>query len=239
VSAELNDLIAGYERFLKLHRAGKQYVYSNLALGQKPKALVIACSDSRVDPGLFLETNPGDLFVVRNVANLVPLFESNRSFHGTSAALEFGICSLGIRHIIVLGHTLCGGITSLFEPPTNAESSFIKKWMELADHAYIHTCQKHKNETKAEQIDLCARYSLINSVRNLCTFPWIAERLKNQRLFLHAWYFNLASGTIFSFEEQSHSFKKLKAPIKALSYELASKEQLNDVVPNLGKERSI
>src|SRR5215510_6877709 len=134
----IEDLIKGYLKFRNDYYLQSNPLFEQLvSQGQQPKILVVACSDSRVDPALILNTRPGDLFVVRNVANLIPRYEADDHFHGTSAALEFGVCGLKIKHIIVLGHTLCGGIESLVIHSKAIESKqFITKWMKLAEPAY-------------------------------------------------------------------------------------------------------
>jgi carbonic anhydrase len=209
-------LIAGYQKFYEQYYQQKNNLFDTLTrYGQKPEVLIIACSDSRVDPAIVTNAQPGDLFVVRNVANLVPLFEKNmyneedtNSYHGISAALEFGICMLDVKHIIVFGHSQCGGISSLFQK-TEAQKSnknFIGKWMELAQGAHDHTIKHHANTSLEEQITWCSHYSLINSLENLKSFPWINEKIKSNSLSLHAWYFDLINGRIDSFDQQKKSF---------------------------------
>jgi len=212
--SEIDYLINGHNKFWQRYYAQDQSLYAELAKqGQKPKYLVIACSDSRVDPAIIMDCKPGDLFVVRNVANLVPPCEFDMHYHGTSAALEFGICDLGIKHVIILGHSQCGGITalldhynkdSLLRSPTE---SFIAKWMGLA----ATTCQtsliEHANVSLAEQVDICAKNSILSSLKNLNTFPWIKEKVNEKSLFLHAWYFDLITGKISSFDHKHEKFE--------------------------------
>jgi carbonic anhydrase len=210
---DIENLIQGYRQFRNHYFSEKNSTFEDLVrLGQRPKILIIACSDSRVDPALVMNCQPGDLFVIRNVANLVPPFEDDQSYHGTSAALQFGICGLGIRHIILFGHTQCGGIQALLEqaPETCEQKGFISKWMELAKPAHEAVLQYHKDTTLDEKNTLCGQYSLINSLRNLQTFPWIAERVTGGNLFLHAWNFDLVQGVIEIFDEKENCFKKLK-----------------------------
>ena len=113
----LQKILRGYSQFRKKYATGDQSIMQYLAThGQKPETMVIACCDSRVDPSLILQCDPGDLFVVRNVANIVPPYECDEKHHGTSAALEFGVCYLQVKHIIILGHSQCGGIDALIHP---------------------------------------------------------------------------------------------------------------------------
>ena len=177
---EIEQLIDGYHTFRQTYIANEKSGYDDLVRnGQRPKILMVACSDSRVDPALVMNCAPGDLFVIRNVANLVPPYEDDKSYHGTSAALEFGVCGLGIHHIILFGHTQCGGIQALLEHPLKKgeKPSFISKWMDLAQPAQEAVLKFHADASLEEKVTHCGHYSLINSLNNLRTFPWIQERL--------------------------------------------------------------
>jgi len=199
----IQPLIDGYQQF-KNKYFEKNNVYKNLVQnGQKPKALVIACCDSRVDPAIITNCNPGDLFVVRNIANLVPPFSDNNTHQSTRAALKFGILSLNIKNIIVLGHSHCGGINSLMD---NCHDT----WMEIAIPAKQEVLTKHANQSPEEQKRLCEQTSLIMSLNNLRTFPWIKERVLTNELFLHAWYFDLATGAMKTYNPSCNKFTELK-----------------------------
>lgn len=211
---EIIALIEGYKKFRAHYFGSENETFLELVRqGQKPKALMIACSDSRVDPALLLNSAPGDLFVVRNVANLVPPDESDQqSYHGTSAALEFGVAVLEIPHVILLGHTRCGGIQSLLERSHEKKcgsKSFIAKWMELAQPAYEATINYHAESSMDEKVTLCGQYSLIHSLENLRTFPWVAERVKQGTLQLHAWNFDIARGILEIYDEKENHFKEI------------------------------
>ncbi|MBS0272365.1 MAG: carbonic anhydrase [Proteobacteria bacterium] len=210
---DIENLILGYQQFRKRYFSHPNSDFEELVLwGQNPKVLMIACSDSRVDPAIVMNCRPGDLFVIRNVANLIPPYEDDQSYHGTSAALQFGVCNLDIRHIILFGHTQCGGIQALLRRSPNVcqEKSFIAKWMELAKPAYEAVIEHHFDQSFAEQTTLCGHYSLVNSLRNLETFPWIAERVKKNSLFLHAWNFDLERGILEAYDSEERCFKELK-----------------------------
>lgn len=211
---EIKKLIDGNKEFRKRFFSSDNTLFNELvSRGQQPKTMVIACSDSRVDPAMMFDCQPGDLFVVRNVANLIPPCENNDTYHGTSAALEFGTRFLKVEHIIILGHTQCGGIQALLESTSSVldkkEHNFIAKWMELARPAYDRIMAEHNNAPREEQITLCEQYSLINSFNNLHSFPWIQQRVQNKQLSLHAWYFDLASGHIHAYDQQLQSWTVL------------------------------
>src|SRR3990167_3419835 len=126
----LNKIIQGYQQFRKEYATGNQSVMRQLAMhGQKPQVMVIACCDSRVGPALILQCDPGDLFVARNVANIVPPYEKDAGHHGTSAALEFGVCFLKVSHLILLGHSQCGGIQALVNRESVRQDDFITNWV--------------------------------------------------------------------------------------------------------------
>ena len=140
MSKEIKQLIEGNKEFRKKYFGADSTLFKELVVqGQRPKIMIIACCDSRVDPSTIFSCQPGQLFVARNVANLIPPCEQNKGYHGVSAALEFGVCSLQVAHVIVLGHTQCGGIKALLEYDAwlhKKEHSFIAKWMEIAKPAY-------------------------------------------------------------------------------------------------------
>jgi carbonic anhydrase len=212
MAKEINYLIDGYKQFHQKYFDGSNTLYKNLGKhGQKPRFLVIACSDSRVDPAIILQSQPGDLFVVRNVANLVPPYEKDMGYHGTSAALEFAILGLNIKHIIVLGHSQCGGIRALLE---NAKAfstqDFVSKWMELAQPACEHTLTQHPNLPLEQQAEICGKYALINSLEKLKSFPWIQERVLAEKLYLHGWYFDIGEGLIYTLDQKQKKFQQLK-----------------------------
>ena len=209
---DINNLIQGYHKFRKNYFNDSNSSFEDLVRwGQRPKVLMIACSDSRVDPAVIMNCQPGDLFVIRNVANLVPPYEDDQAYHGTSAALEFGVCSLGIRHVILFGHTQCGGIQNLLEHSASeyTQKTFISKWMELAKPAHEAILKFHDEKSLEEKTTLCGQYSLINSLKNLETFPWIAEKVKNGTLFLHAWNFDLSKGILEVFDPELNGFRDL------------------------------
>ncbi len=205
MSENIHKLLEGSKQFQEAYFGTDRALFDTLvAQGQQPKTMIVACSDSRVDPAVIFNCQPGQLFVVRNIANLVPPCETNDSHHGTSAALEFGVRFLGVEHIIVFGHTQCGGISALLEHGYNSDThgkSFIMRWMDLAREAYEHVMQEHAKESFDKKIAICTQHALKNSLKNLKTFPWIDERLKDGSLELHAWYFDLETGTIHRYNE--------------------------------------
>lgn len=208
---EIEKLINGYKRFHDNYFVrNEEQLFSELALGQKPNTLVIACSDSRVDPAIVMDSKPGDLFVVRNVANLVPPYEVGGGYHGVSAALEFGVRALEVQHIIVLGHRQCGGIKALFEGvPDALGGEFIKPWMNMARRASERVRAEHPHARDEEKLCECEMAGIVVSLENLVTFPWIQSRVDEGKLKLHGWYFDIVSGEMKAYDAKTLKFASL------------------------------
>src|SRR3989338_1500492 len=148
MKSSLGKILSGYSDFRKQYAVGDQSIMRHLSVsGQKPEIMVIACCDSRVDPSLILQCDPGDLFVVRNVANIVPPYEHDDKHHGTSAALEFGVCYLQVKHLIILGHSQCGGIDALVNETRLKQNDFITRWVSLVHQSH----PSHDRDTFAKK----------------------------------------------------------------------------------------
>lgn len=185
-------ILLGYQIFRKKYAMGDKSVMQYLShYGQQPEIMVVACCDSRVDPALILQCDPGDLFVVRNVANIIPPYEKDEAHHGTSAALEFGISFLKVKHLILLGHSQCGGIQALLQNHSSP-NDFITNWVSLIK---IPGSRPHDAEDYAKR-------ALNQSHQNCLTFPWINERVMQKKLFIHLWFFDIKTGQIFYSNEQ-------------------------------------
>lgn len=209
IAPEIEKLFDGMKKFHEKYfspSSPHRTLYNELVVeGQSPKIILISCADSRVDPSMIFNCRPGDLFVVRNVANLIPPYQADRSYHGTSAALEFAVNVLEVKHIIILGHSQCGGIKSLFTTPKILEKkthSFITSWMKLARPAYQKVIEKYHAEPLETQTTACEQYSLIHSLNNLKTFPWIHKKIINKKVQIHGWYFDLATGDTHIYDQQ-------------------------------------
>ncbi len=195
------DILNGYHTFREKYVHDDASILQQLAdHGQKPEVMVVSCCDSRVDPALILQCDPGDLFVVRNVANIVPPFEGDHGHHGTSAALEFGINFLQVEHLILLGHSQCGGIQALLSDAEVFKSDFIGSWVELIRSESDLGCS----------CDDYAKIALQKSYQNTQTFPWILEKIKKGKLKVHLWFFDIKQGEILNFNFQQNQFIPLK-----------------------------
>ena len=192
-SLEMDRLIEGYRRFRATQWPERRASFEALAQqGQSPRAMVIACSDSRVDPAMIFAAGPGELFVIRNVANLVPPYGPDAEPHATSAALEFAIRVLQVSDVIVMGHAMCGGISALLQGSPHPVGDFLGPWMRIAEPAK----RKALAYNEADRQSACEHEAVKVSLQNLLTFPWIAERVNNAGLRLHGAMFDIRSGVL-------------------------------------------
>ncbi|MEI6897247.1 MAG: carbonic anhydrase [Psychromonas sp.] len=207
----IDKLIAGYQRFrIGYYQANREQLLKLAKEGQFPKIALISCSDSRVDPSVILDCEPGDLFVIRNVANLVPPCEDQDSLHGTSAALEFAVTDLEVESIIVLGHTQCGGIQALMDTPvSHSSATFIGKWMQQLAEVREEILNDKNIHSKEDRYNCCERKGVQHSLQNLMTFPWIKERVENGSLKLHGWRYDLSSSELCALDNRSGHFIKI------------------------------
>jgi carbonic anhydrase len=207
--SQLSKLIDGYFRFRETTWSRERERWSELAEGQSPKVMVIACSDSRVEPDQIFDVKLGEIFVVRNVANLSPPFETTPGHHGVSAALEFAVTQLEVEDVVVLGHGSCGGcaaaLTGKFDDAEHGEGHFIAEWVELLREARDAVRQRHSALT--EQAFLEMEWEAVKvCLANLRTFPWIAERERDGRLALHGAHFSIAEGRLYMFDGAEVAF---------------------------------
>ncbi len=207
-------LMAGFRRFHEKYFEDnlENSVYRRLASsGQTPKTLLIGCSDSRVDPAILTDASPGELFVVRNVANLVPPCEPSAvGFHGTSSAIEFAVVGLKVENIIVLGHRQCGGIRALMRTHTDHSHSFIGQWMSIAEKARIHVLANHPSSDEDTQLRLAEMESLKISLKNLHTFPFVREAILTRQMSVIGVYFDLEQGQLWEFDDSLQGFRQLE-----------------------------
>lgn len=206
---DFTGLIEGYRRFKSHGWQEQRQRWSELAEAQNPKLMVIACSDSRVDPSTIFDTSPGEVFVVRNVANMVPPFETTPGLHGVSAALEFAVTQLEIPEIVVLGHQSCGGcaaaLTRRFEDARPGEGGFIANWMSLLDDARVRVIAEHgEGEAAVRALEWEA---VKVSIANLRTFPCIPIRENAGKLRIHGAYFAVDDGILHILNEESGTFE--------------------------------
>src|SRR5262245_46744190 len=188
-----------FRRFKHRHFVPNADQYEELATyGQDPEVMVISCCDSRVDPETIFTARPGEMFVVRNVANLVPPYETGGKYHGVSTAIEFAVMNLRVKHLIIMGHSGCGGIKAALDQSAaiQTEAMFISRWMSMLDEARLHVLASHQMAPAAEKLKLLELEGIKNSIRNLRTFPFVKKEEDKGRLSLHGAYFEIATGTL-------------------------------------------
>jgi carbonic anhydrase len=217
--ADIATFVAGFERFQEKYFAGDASLFARLRQGQNPRALVISCCDSRADPGMLMGAGPGDIFVVRNVANLVPPYRNGAEMPGIRADIEFAVKSLNVEYIIILGHSGCGGIRALMdgEGITASNFEFIGAWVTIARSAREQVLREHAGEPDAVQTRACEHGAIALSLENLMTFPWIRERVEAGKLELHGWYFDIDAGQLLAYSAETGKFAPLVAKAAAVA----------------------
>ena len=208
--AQLEEMIEGYRRFREIGWKRERERWSELAEGQSPKVMVLACSDSRVDPTQIFDARPGQMFVVRNVANLAPPFETSHGYHGVSAALEFAVTQLEVEEVLVLGHGSCGGcaaaLTGQFDDADHGEGHFIAAWVDMLREAREKVRASHAAFDDAAFLAM-EREAVKVSLANLRTFPWVIEREAAGRLTLHGGHFSISEGRLYLLDEAEGDFR--------------------------------
>ena len=198
----LEKLLKGYERFRQGYFQRNREQLEKLAQQQTPDVAMISCCDSRVDTGILFDADPGEIFVIRNVANLIPPYEVKGDYHGTSAALEFAVTGLKVKEIMVLGHANCGGIRALMENDGSMQKDgFIDRWMQIAAPAKKEVLAREDLSSFDEQINACEKTAISYSLRNLLTHPWIRERVEQGKLQLVGYYYELHNGQLMKVDE--------------------------------------
>jgi carbonic anhydrase len=212
-------LIDGYSAFLSERLPVEQSRFRELAeTGQRPEIMVIGCCDSRVSPEVIFDAGPGELFVVRNVANIIPPYSPDGQAHGVSAALEFGVAALKVKHIVVLGHARCGGVKAFAEDAEPlSPGDFIGKWMQLMAPA----ADKAGPRGDLSMVDYLTRLeqaNISNSLDNLMTFPGLRKMIERGQVAAHGAYFGVATGALSVYDRVSGTFSRVAADQHAKAF---------------------
>lgn len=205
----IDELMQGFHRFRLKNFEPNRELFNQLAMkGQTPRTLLIGCSDSRVDPAILTDSAPGALFVIRNVANLIPPSETGGRYHGTSAAVEYAVCNLEVDNIIVLGHSRCGGINALLEGygENNEGEGYIAPWVQIAAPARDEVLRRWPDASREFKQRACERASIRVSLTNLLTFPFIRQRVDAGSLKLYGWYYDLENGELMQYDSEKDRF---------------------------------
>lgn len=205
-------LIEGFRSFHKSYFEDHNPYDALTQNGQDPEALVIACSDSRNDPALLTQSEPGDIFVIRNVAAIVPPYQPDDRHHGTSAAIEFAVCGLKVKNIVVIGHALCGGVKALAERPGNADQDqfeFLRQWISIGSPALDAVDRLLPGVSDSVRLRALEQALILTSLNNLMTFPWIREAVDAGQMALHGWYFDMVNGRMLTYDFTSGQFRDM------------------------------
>lgn len=212
IMRDLEKFIAGFSRFQENY-CREDGLFQQLRESQHPSTLLIGCCDSRVDPALLTGSDPGELFVVRNIANIVPTCTPEAP-PGVSSAIEFAVCSLQVERVIVLGHSRCGGIRALMDDVVvDAETDFVSRWMRFAARAKAQVRRELAHKTPQQQRRACEMANILCSLDNLLSYPWLRRRVEAQQLSLHGWYFDLEEGALLAYSPRQQAFLPLVCPL--------------------------
>ncbi len=204
----VDKLLKGYRNYRDgSYEQSRPLIEGLVTRGQRPQVAVIACSDSRVDPAILFQADPGDLFVVRNVANLVPPMELEGTYHGTSAALEFAILGLDVKHLVVLGHAHCGGIKLMMDPkPYDSAFKYVPSWVSMLGAAHRRVLATMSKAGEEACTRACEQNAVLVSLENLTTSPWVRERVESGALQLHGWYVDIAVPELSAYDGRAGKF---------------------------------
>lgn len=205
---KIENLIDGFSRFKRYYFEDAPELYRNLCTGQQPSTLVIGCGDSRVDPAVLLGCDPGDIFTIRNIANLVPPVNEAIGPQGVLAAIQFAVEDLKVETIIVLGHSQCGGIKALMDGRAcdGRQKDLVSSWMSIAEPARQRVMQLLPHASCEERYRACEQASILISLQNLKRMDCVRARLEEGTLSLHGWYFDLVVGSLRAYSPDEDAF---------------------------------
>ena len=205
----MKQLIEGYRRFREKSWAQERERWAELAEGQSPQVMILACADSRSDPAQIFDARPGEMFVARNIAALAPPYETSPGLHGVSSALEFAVTQLEVGEILVMGHGMCGGcaaaLTGSFDDVPPGEGHFIGDWVRMLSETRDAVRARHAELDRAAFLEM-EHEAVKVSLANLRTFPWIAERERAGKLKLHGAHFSISEGRLYVLDEAEGTF---------------------------------
>ena len=231
----LERLLKGFADFRLGYYREHLDLFEKLATeGQSPKILIVACADARVDPGILTQTQPGDIFTVRNVAAMVPPAQipPDARHHGTSSAIEFAVRGLGVEHVVVLGHALCGGIGALVDGRESAyaDYDYLSTWTAIAQEVRDLAVRELSGRSREEITRAVEQAAVLNSLLNLMSFRWIAEKVAAGTLKLHGWWFNMTEGQLYAFNPAMVLFEAVLGV--EVSPTIAIGTKLSDIKPD-------
>lgn len=207
----LKKYVEGNKLFRSYFQKNKESLLNLVRSGQSPKALFIGCSDSRVIPDLMVQSDPGDLFVIRNVGNFVPPYKPDEDFHATASGIEYAVSVLNVREVIICGHTHCGACKCLFEKIEDPLLVHTKKWLELGESAKTSAILSLGADAPLEELlRLTEKLSVIKQIENILTYPNVKKRFQKGDLYIHGWYYDMETGKIDYYNADSYEFLPLR-----------------------------
>jgi carbonic anhydrase len=219
----MQKLVEGLHKFKSEVFASNQDIFRPLVEGQRPEVLFITCSDSRIAPNLITQTNPGDLFILRNAGNIVP---PHGPFGGGEAAtIEFAVLGLGVQHIIVCGHTMCGAMKAVLEPEVLRDAPTMRAWLTHAESTRRLVCENYPHLEGGARLTAAVEENVLSQIEHLRTHPAVRSRLAKGTLSIHGWVYKLETGEVFQYDAEKVQF----APFTRSTPLLA--------MPNLGRAR--
>lgn len=204
----MKKLVEGLQRFHTGVFRSQKELFARLSKSQSPETLFITCSDSRIDPNLLTQTRPGDLFIMRNAGNIVPAFVGESS--GEAATLEFAVTGLGVKDIIVCGHTNCGAVRGLFDPHKTKGMPLVADWLKHMESTRRIVMENYKRASLDRRVEVGVHENVLTQVEHLETHPCVAVRLARKDLKLHAWVYDITSGEVAAFDPSTGQFEAAK-----------------------------
>ena len=203
----VQQLVAGVHHFKRQVFRQQRELFERLSKGQSPQTLFITCSDSRIDPNLITHTDPGDLFVIRNAGNIVPAYSAASG--GEIASIEFAVTGLAVSDIVICGHSHCGAMKGLLHPEYLAEMPAVGQWLQHAEATRRIVKSKYGELAESERLDVTVEENVLVQIENLQTHPSVAAALAQGQLKLHAWVYDIATGEVFAFDDESEQYQPL------------------------------
>ena len=205
----MKNLIKGVREFSRVEYRNKKELFKKLKDSQSPHTLFIACSDSRVIPDLITKSLPGELFVVRNIANIVPYFRQADEYLSTTSAIEYAVLILNVKNIVICGHSGCGGCKALVQETVPDKIAHVSKWMQLAEKAKIRYEKAVKEKKVKETEGYLEKENVIEQINHLLTYPFVKERYENKKIKIYGWYYDIARGSVYNYDMEKKKFLKI------------------------------
>ncbi|MDP3980315.1 MAG: carbonic anhydrase [Chlamydiota bacterium] len=205
-------LFDGVKEFSNNDFEKNKKLFARLSSSQKPHTLFIGCSDSRVVPALITKTLPGDLFVVRNIANIVPCYRSSSEYLSTTSSIEYALLVLNVENIVICGHSNCGGCKALFLSEAELQKiPHTKKWLELAKNAKIQAEDILKNVGNENDLEwLVEQENIVEQMNHILTYPFVEERYNKGLLNIYGWYYEIGTGIVYNYNQKEEIFEKIE-----------------------------